>query len=255
MIETRRSFHSQLDDIQRAITRLGAYVTEAVPLGTDALLGNDLQAAQKLIDHDDVLDELAVQIEERCYNILALQQPMASDLRLIITAIRLAAELERSGDLMVNVCKGARRIYPSDLPPNVRGLLQQMSEQATTLMRMAMDAYAEGDAGLAAAIDDMDDRLDKLHSDYIQAVLTWGNEGDIQHAVQLALIGRYYERIGDHAVNVGERVRYMVDGWLPEHAGAARVQARKPSWSDDGDDGLDPTTSDPAGADPGAQQE
>lgn len=240
MIETRRSFHSQLDDIKREITRLGAHVTEAIPVGTEALLGNDLQAAQKLIDHDDVLDELAIQIEERCYTILALQQPMARDLRLIITTIRLAAELERSGDLMVNVCKGARRIYPSNLPPNIRGLVQQMSEQATTLMRMAMDAHAEGDAGLAGALDDMDDRLDKLHADYIQAVLTWGAEGDIQHAVQLALIGRYYERIGDHAVNIGERVRYMVDGWLPEHAGAARVQARKPMWTDDdGDNGED----------------
>ncbi len=248
MIETRRSFHSQLDDIQRAITQLGAHVTEAIPVGTEALLGNDLQAAQRLIDHDDVLDDLAIQIEERCYNVLALQQPMASDLRLLITAIRLAAELERSGDLMVNVCKGARRIYPSDLPPNIRGLLQKMSEQASTLMRMAMDAYAEGDAGLAAALDDIDDRLDKLHADYIQAVLTWGADGDIQHAVQLALIGRYYERIGDHAVNIGERVRYMVDGWLPEQAGAARIQARKPAWTDDGADDLDP-----AGADPGAE--
>lgn len=234
-MDTRRTFHSKLEEIMRDIVRLAGYVTEAIPKGTEALLGNDLQAAQELIDADDVLDELSIDIEERCYSILALQQPMASDLRAIIAAIRLVAEIERSGDLMTNVCKGVRRIYPTELPPTVRGYLQQMSEQATKLFRMCMDAYVEGDAALAAALDDMDDRLDTLHAEYIQAVLTWAKDAgadDIQPAVQLALIGRYYERIGDHAVNIGERVRYMVDGWLPEHTGAARVNADQPVWSD-----------------------
>lgn len=232
MSDPRAHFHDELDDIMRDITRLAAFVTEAIPQGTEALLGNDLQLAQRLIDHDDVLDALSIDIEERCYNVLALQQPMATDLRAIITAIRLVAEIERSGDLMVNVCKAVRRIYPVELPPAVRGLIQQMNEQATRLFRVCMDAYADGDAGLAAALDDMDDQLDTAHAEFIQAVLTWGGGGDIQSAVQLALVGRYYERIGDHAVNIGERVRYMVDGWLPEHTGAARIAAAKPVWSD-----------------------
>ena len=232
-MDTRRTFHQQLDEITRDIARLAAIVTETIPRGTEALLSNDLQTAQQIIDDDDILDRLSIEIEERCYAALALQAPVASDLRTIIAAIRLVSEIERSGDLMTNVCKAARRIYPSELPPNVRGLLQQMSEQATKLFRMCMDAYVEGDSALAAALDDIDDRLDDLHADYIQAVLTWGGEGDIQRAVQLALVGRYYERIGDHAVNIGERVRYMVDGWLPEQAGAARAGARPPVWHDD----------------------
>ena len=236
MPEVRQTFHSELDGIMRDITRLAAHVTEAIPRGTQALLDNDLQAAQEIIDHDDVVDRLAIETEERCYTALALQAPVASDLRAIIAAIRLIAEIERSADLMVNVCKATRRIYPTELPPAVRGLLQQMAEEATKLFRMCMDAYVEGDAGLAAALDDIDDRLDALHRDYIQAVLTWGGGGDIQPAVQLALIGRYSERIGEQAVNIGERVRYMVDGWLPEQAGAARAGASKPVWSDDGDD-------------------
>ncbi|WP_436793522.1 phosphate signaling complex protein PhoU [Actinospongicola halichondriae] len=240
MNELRPGFHGELDAVMRDITRLAAHVTEAIPRGTQALLDGDLQAAQAMIDHDDVIDDLSIEIEERCYGLLVLQAPVASDLRAIIAAIRLVAEIERSADLMVNVCKGARRIYPTEMPPSVRGLLQQMSEQAAKLFKMCMDAYNEGDAALAAALDDIDDRLDDLHADYIQAVLEWGRDaGDIQPAVQLALIGRYYERIGDHAVNIGERVRYMVDGWLPEHAGAARVHATKPVWSDD--------TGDPAG--------
>ncbi len=244
-METRKTFHHELDAIMRETVRLAGHVTEGIPRGTEALLSGDLQAAQEIIDHDDVLDELSIEIEERCYSILALQQPMASDLRAVICAIRLVAEIERSGDLVVNVCKALRRIYPLELPPEVRGYLQQMSEQATKLFRMCMDAYAESDAALAAAIDDMDDRLDDLHADYIQAVLQWGGDGDIQTAVQLALVGRYYERIGDHAVNIGERVRYMVDGWLPEHTGAARLHAEKPNWVDD-DEGAADDWEDPA---------
>lgn len=232
--EVRRAFHESLDDIARGITRLAAHVTESIPRGTQALLDNDLPAAQALIDNDDVVDDLALQIEERCYEILAREAPVASELRAVVTAIRLVAEIERSGDLVVNICKATRRIYPAELPPPVRGLLQQMDEQAVRLFRMCMDAYVEGDAALAAALDDIDDMLDVLHADYIQEVLTWGSEtGQIQPAVQLALIGRYYERIGDHAVNIGERVRYMVDGWLPEHTGAARLHATRPRWADD----------------------
>ena len=102
-----------------------------------------------------------------------------------------------------------------------------MAEQAARLYGVAMDAYAQGDAGLAAALDDMDDRLDQLHKDYIQAILELhADVQDVQLAVQLALVGRYYERIGDHAVNIGERVQYMVTGFLPEHAGAGRLTAK-----------------------------
>lgn len=231
--EIRQTFHSELDEIMRDITRLAGYVTEAIPRGTQALLDNDLQVAQEIIDQDDIIDRLAIETEERCYTALALQAPVASDLRAVIAAIRLIAEIERSADLMTNVCKATRRIYPVELPPQIRGLLEQMSEEATKLFRMSMDAYVEGDSSLAAALDDIDDRLDELHKEYIQAVLTWGGGGDIQPAVQLALIGRYYERIGDHAVNIGERVRYMVDGWLPEQTGAARAGAGTPVWTED----------------------
>ncbi|MDZ7674270.1 MAG: phosphate signaling complex protein PhoU [Acidimicrobiales bacterium] len=237
----RTEFAEELEEIVRRITRLAAHVTEAIPRTTEALLENDLQTAQAMIDHDDEVDALAIDIEEQCYRVLALQAPVASDLRAIIAAIRLVSEIERSADLMVNVCKATRRIYPAELSPPVRGLLEQMSEQATRLFRMCMDAYVDRDAALAAALDDIDDRLDELHADYVQAVLRWGSEqGDIQPAVQLALIGRYYERVGDHAVNIGERVRYMVDGWLPEHTGAARAEARKPTWVEAEPDDREP---------------
>jgi phosphate transport system protein len=228
MAEQRRTFHQELDGIRDDIVRLAALAIETIPRGTEVLLDQDLQAAQALIEADDVVDELAIGIEDHCYVVLALQQPMASDLRSIVTAIRLVSEIERSADLMVNVCKGARRIYPCEFDPRLRGFIERMSEEAHKLFRLSIDAYVEHNASLAAALDDMDDELDAIHKDYIQAIFESHHRTniDLQAAVQLALIGRYYERIGDHAVNIGTRVEYMVTGWLPEHSGAARVRAR-----------------------------
>jgi phosphate transport system protein len=229
MVDLRKQFHEQLQEVQAANVQLGALVTEALPRATEALLAGDLGAAQELIDQDDAVDTLALAVEDQCYQLLALQQPMAGDLRAIVTAIRMTSEIERSGDLVVNIMKGSRRIYGTTIDPRLRGLIERMSEQANRLFKLAIDAYVDGDANLAAALDDMDDRLDQLHKDYIQAIFEAHADGaglDLQAAVQLALIGRYYERIGDHAVNIGERVRYMVTGWLPEHTGALREEAR-----------------------------
>jgi len=227
--ELRKSFHDELEEVRQGIVRMAGLVTEAIPRGTEAFLGGDLNAAQALIEDDDILDSMALEIEEHCYQLLALQQPMATDLRAIMTALWLTAEIERSGDLMTNIAKATRRIYGTPISPKVRGLLAQMSEEAARLFRLALDSYAEGEAGLAAALDDIDDRLDELN---IETVLAIFETHDAEHlglqpAVQLALVCRYYERIGDHAVNIGERVRYMVDGWMPEHAGAARLNMRK----------------------------
>jgi len=226
--DTRSSLHHQLDEVQRDLIRLAARVTESISWGTEVLLALDLEGAQRLIDGDDEIDALTLDVEERCFTLLARQQPMAGDMRALVTAIRLTSEIERSGDLMVNVAKATRRLYGSQIPVALRSLLTAMAEQAVRLYRLAMDAYADGDANLAAALDDMDDRLDQLHTDYIQALLELpADEQDVQVAVQLALIGRYYERIGDHAVNIGERVRYMVTGWMPEHTGVARLAAKR----------------------------
>ena len=140
----------------------------------------------------------------------------------------MASEIERSGDLVVNIAKTMRRIYGDELTPRIRGLIEQMSEEAAKLYKSAIDAYLDDDAALAAAIDDMDDVLDSLQKDFIEAVIA-AHEAeriDLNAAVQLALIARYYERIGDHAVNMGERVQYLVTGWLPEHGTAAVAEAR-----------------------------
>lgn len=196
------------------IITLAAHVAEVIPRATECLVDNHLELADEVIKGDDVLDDLAVEIEEKSYRTIALQNPVASDMRAIVTAVKLTAEYERSGDLAVNICKGVRRSFGLSLGPELRGLIAQMSEEAVRLTRLSVDAYAEANAGLAAALDDIDDRLDDLQGDFITAIFAAHDTGELtlQQTVQLALIARYYERIGDHAVNIGEMVQYMVTG-------------------------------------------
>lgn len=219
MPDVRRTFHQQLESVREDIVRLAAHVIEAVPRATAVLLDGDLVGAKALIDDDAELDDLATEIEERCYMQLALQQPMAGDLRELVAALRLTSEIERSGDLAVNIVKGARRIHGVAIDPKVRGLLQVMSDEARRLFVFAVEAYADGDDAKAAALEDLDDALDDIHRRYIAQMLECTSAGNlsVQAAVQLALIGRYYERIGDHAVKVGQQVRFVVTGERPAH--------------------------------------
>jgi len=160
--------------------------------------------------------------------LIGSRSPVAVDLRTVVSAVKIVAEIERSNDLAVNICKAARRLYGHQLDPRLRGIVSRMAEQAHVLYVAAIDSYVRGDAAKAAALDDMDSLLDGLQRDFIQAIFESHAAGniDLQVAVQLALVARFYERIGDHAVNIGERVRYIITGWLPEHEGAARYRAR-----------------------------
>jgi phosphate transport system protein len=227
--ELRRNYHQELDEIRVDIIRIGQAVIEAIPRATAAVLDGDLEAADYVISSDDEVDARSIDLEERIVQMLALQQPMAGDLRALVAALKLTAEIERSFDLVVNICKGSRRLHGHRLTPRLRGVISSMSERAQSLFSTAIDAYADGDVAKASALDDMDDMLDSLQTEMIQAVFdTYGSDGnDLQAAVQLAMLARFYERVGDHAVNIGERVRYQITGWLPEHAGAAKYRARE----------------------------
>ncbi len=235
MNELRVEFHQEMEDVRADVIRLGAMTSEAIGRGTAALLDRDLHAAQELIDGDDVIDDFCLDLEERCCRMLALQSPIAGDLRFLLTTLRVISELERSADLMVNVCKASRRIYDVEFGPQIRGIIEQMGVEAAFLVRTAIDAYVDADTSLAAALDDIDDRLDELQVQYVQAIFQSHSETalTLQGAVQMAMIARYYERIGDHAVNIGERVIYMVTGWLPEKSGSARQRLREAEAADE----------------------
>jgi phosphate transport system protein len=214
--ETRRAFHEELAEIGQDVVRLGALAAEAIQAGTDAFLDADLAAAERVIAGDAAADELMHSIEARAYLLLARQQPVAGDLRMLVTVLRVIHELERAGDLMVNVAKAARRLYPYELDPSIRGLIHRMREQAIAQLKVAVEAFAARDPARAAALGDMDDAMDELQKDLFRAIFSShvSDEASLQRAVQIALVGRYYERIADHAVNTGERVVFMVTGEL-----------------------------------------
>ena len=214
MPETRKVFHEELDQLHADAVRLAALASESIQAGTACLLDFDLSGAKAVIAGDKELDKLTHSIEERTYLLLARQQPMAVDLRMLVTTLRIIHELERIGDLMVNVAKGARRMYPGPLDPKVRGIIDRMRRQATEQLQLATVTFADRDPAKASALEDMDDVMVDLQKELYRTIFAAGahEEAELQRAVQVALLGRYFERIADHAVNIGERVGYMVTG-------------------------------------------
>jgi phosphate transport system protein len=220
--ETRRAFHEDLQELCTDVLHLAALATEAIQGGTAALLQADIASAEQLMSRDQEMDDLTHGIEQRACALLARQQPMAVDLRLIVTVLRVIHELERMGDLMVNIDKTIRRLGTAELGPKVRGLIEAMGQQATEQVQAASEAFEQRDTTLAGRLRTMDDAMDDLQRDLFRAIFAGPNADDaaLQRAVQIALVGRYFERIGDHAVNVGERVEFMVNGRFPEMADA-----------------------------------
>jgi phosphate transport system protein len=214
----RITLKKELDEVRADIIRLGALTNEAITAGTQAFLDSDLHMADQVIEGDAVIDDLYHQIEDGVYRILATQAPVAADLRMVITMLRINHELERDADLMVNVAKTTRRIYPHELDPKTRGIIDRMGVQASNQTRLAIDAFADRDPSWAHALADMDDAMDDLSKSLFRHQLSFGanaDEGTVVKAMQIALIARHYERIADHAVTIAERVQFMVTGTHP----------------------------------------
>ena len=227
--ELRKGFHQELETARAELAHLAATVTELIPRATAILLDSDLEGADYLIRGDDEIDARSLDLEEQCYRMIALQAPVATDLRQVMALVRMVAEIERSADLCANICKAARRTWGHDLDPKLRGIISSMGQQARQLYTAAIDAYTAGDLAKASAIDDMDSYLDSLQKQFVQAIFESHAAGriDLQVAVQLAMVARFYERIGDHAVNIGQRVQFIITGWLPENKGAERYRQRR----------------------------
>lgn len=227
MEELRSTFHKEIEEIRQEVLALGKSVIEAIPRATAVLLNSDLEGADYLLQADDEIDARAIDIEEKCFQELALQSPVAGDLRLLVSMIKIAGELERSADLAVNICKASRRIYGHKIDPELTDIIAKMSEQSQQLFISTMEAFQDNDAAKAAAIDDMDSFLDGLQREFVRTIFESHADTkiDLQVAIQMAMVARFYERIGDHAVNIGERVQYVVTGWLPEHKGAERFKS------------------------------
>ena len=226
--ETRSQLDERLAHIQSDLVEMIEMVADRVGEVTSAMLEGDIEAADHLIAGDDDVDVLSLRVEEGCVETFIREQPVASDLRFVVAAIHMNSDVERAGDLVANIAKAVGRLQGAHPDHHVRDLVARMSSESQTLLRRALDSFVNRDAELAASIDELDDLLDDLHYRYIQHVISDARRGDLdpQQSLQLALVGRFYERIGDHAENIGERVRYIVDGWLPEVQAAERAKAR-----------------------------
>lgn len=210
---TRKTFHQELDELQAEVLRVAARVNEAVARATAALLDGDVVLASGVIDDDVVIDQACVANEERAYEVLARQQPTASDMRQVLTAVRLLHELERCGDLAVHVARAVPRMRVYDVTPRVRGIVARMSDSARRLLSVAFDAYAERDREAAMSLSALDDEVDALHVALLGELFSGALPLDL--TIELALIGRFLERIADHAVVIGDRIAYLVSGELP----------------------------------------
>ena len=215
--ETRRTFGEQLSEIKTDVIRFAAAAGELIGAGTQAILDADLTVVEDVAEKGRDLDEMSHSIEQRAYEMFATQQPMAVDLRTLLAILRILHELQLSKDLMVTVAKAARRLYPQQLPPKIRGIIERMGGQANVQLHLAIDAFADSDHALAVALPDMDDVMDDLQKELFRSIfsLCAPDEQGLQQAVQLALVGRYYERVADHAVLIGMWSNFMITGDLP----------------------------------------
>ncbi len=209
----------ELDRIKKKVLALGTLVEERVRMTNTAVDSRDADAARQVIDRDWEVDEMEVEIEEECLKVLALHQPVAVDLRFLITVIKINNDLERIGDQAVNI---AERILTIAKAPQVDFVFDYsvMAEKAEEMLNMSLDALVNLDVDLAFKVITMDDRVDKIKKeayDRIKSAIE-ANPGRVGYLINLLLISRHIERLADHATNIAEEVIYLIEGEIVRHA-------------------------------------
>jgi phosphate transport system protein len=212
----RDAYHEELDSISDSLVEMARLVGSAIGRATTALLDSDLKVAESVIAADEKVDEIQRELENRAITLLARQQPVATDLRIVVTSLRMSADLERSGDLARHVAKLARLRFPeSAVPRDLHSTILEMGQLAQRLVAKAGEVIVSKDVDDALQLEADDDRMDELHRTLFQHLLDDRWKHGIETAVDVTLVGRYYERFADHAVSVAKRVVYLVTG---EHA-------------------------------------
>ena len=209
----RDTYHEQLAEISDGLIEMSRLVGSAVSKATTALLDADGDAAESVVAGDEAVNELYRRLDDLTMQLLARQQPVASDLRAIVTGLRMSSDLERVGDYAVHIAKVARRRLPNSVVPvELRSLILEMGQAATRIAVKAGTVIATRDLTLAAQLLADDDTIDALHKDLFAKLMSPAFEHGVEAAIDLALVGRYYERLADHAVSVSHGVTYLVTG-------------------------------------------
>jgi phosphate transport system protein len=211
----REEFQADLAEVSRLLVTMAEAVRAALRKATTALLTADLEAAETVIERDVEIDDLYRQVEAKVADTIARQAPVAVDLRTVVTALHVSADLERMGDLAEHVAKTAQRRHPSPaVPAELRPVFQQMAEVADRMADKITSVLAKPNADLAAELEKDDDDMDELERDLFKIMLDDDWPYGVETAIDGALLGRFYERYADHSVNIGEHMIYMVTGRL-----------------------------------------
>lgn len=214
----RRRFHDELDTLQQRLLEMAGIVEQVIRQASEAVLTRDESVADQVAAADDRVDELEMEIDERVIELLALQQPMASDLRRIVTANKISNDLERMGDHAVNIAKAARRLSRAPLVPDIREL-SEMAEIARGMVSDSLAAYVSRSAGKARMVCITDDKVDDLRDSMYRILVTHMLEDQkrLSGALELLLVSQNLERIADLATNISEDVVFLVEGRTIKH--------------------------------------
>jgi phosphate transport system protein len=218
MSKAERPFDEELNTLKERLLEMAARAEEQIALAVRGLKERDEALACRVLDGEEAINLLDIAVDEMCLHMLALRQPLAADLRFITSAMKIGTDLERIGDLAVNI---AERTMDLLKQPELKPLIDipRMAELAQEMVRDALNAFVNKDADLARDVCNRDDRVDELNDQVFRELLTYmmQSPGTISRAVDLILVGRHLERIADHATNIGEDVIYMVKGKTIKH--------------------------------------
>ena len=214
MVEHRQEFQREMDAIEAKVIELFAMVAEDLPRATEALLTGNQETVRALNEREQTIDDLYPEIEELANREIALQAPVASDLRFLLSVLRIVPELERSHDLVVDIAHRANHILSQDLSARSRGLIEAMGQLVSDMWRVAVDSWYQRDRTAAEALRDRDDEMDDLHASLIGELAS--GQMALPVTMEMTLVARSYERLAAHAVNIARRVVYLAGTQAPK---------------------------------------
>jgi phosphate transport system protein len=212
----REQFQEELDSVGTTLVEMAGLVKIAMENATTALLTADLSLAEKVIADDLIIDEMQHELDARTINLIARQSPVATDLRTLVTSLRMSADLERMGDLAHHIAKSARMRYPATaVPPELSLTIEEMGRVCVKIIEKVALVLKNRDTERALEVEKDDDEIDSLHRRIIQTLLDPSWKHGVETAIDMTLLGRYYERCADHAVSISRRLYFLVTGNYP----------------------------------------
>jgi phosphate transport system protein len=212
-LEIRKTFHEQLDELYAGLLHMGSDLMQTIEKTRICFLDLDREAAEQIIVGDDLFDDYRDNLEEGGLELIARQAPVAVDLRLVIVIMRIAQHFERMADLCEDIATAVKNIPADYLPAWIRDTIDEMARRANRLVERSIECLKERNVELAQELESMDDAVDKLNRRFFKE-FDKGREEDLEVAIRVVMVSRFFERIADHAVDIGEHVRFVVEGTI-----------------------------------------